>query len=185
MISCPVCEHSQASGEECEVCGKRFAPGPAGDGPIARVEGLEPTGFAASDGAVAEVAAMDGLEATAAAAVQVVLETTPDMEPTRSAPVEAVAERMADMEATAAEPIPGDAPTPALQSLVCRYCRTPSPLDAAICGRCGMQLPRVAAAAVTAAVAAPRDPTRCPACGTRNTGDLCTGCGVLLRYSAT
>jgi hypothetical protein len=44
MALCPLCEHVQESGRECDVCGRGLAADPVGEAePAARLEGLEPT----------------------------------------------------------------------------------------------------------------------------------------------
>jgi hypothetical protein len=169
MIVCPVCEHAQAAGTECEVCGKRFRPGAEAPTSAAPVEGLEPTRHLAVAAAADPV---PELEATAHRAVHVLAEGMPDVEPTRAAPVQVTAEMIPDVERTAAG-IPGDEPTPLPAFVSCRYCRTPAMPGERICGRCGMRLPVVSRA--EAAAAAP--PATC-SCGTPVHGPICPSCGA-------
>ena len=86
MIVCPVCEHAQVQGTECEVCGKRLGRGPsAADLALPRVPDLEPTSHAPVD---APEQGLPELEATRhAAAAAVAAEAVPGMEATRAVPV--------------------------------------------------------------------------------------------------
>ncbi len=180
MIVCPVCEHPQAQGAECEVCGKRLVAGvSAADLAIPAVEGLEPTLHAPSDAAGEPVpdlepTLLDGAAAAAASTVDV----TPDMVATRTDPVDVVVEETPDVERTAQE-IPGDAPTAAPVFATCRYCRTPAMPGERICSRCGMRLPVLPGGA--GAVAAPAALRIC-SCGTsvRLDASLCPVCGARL-----
>src|SRR5512147_327242 len=66
MITCPVCEHVQASGDECEVCG-RYEPGPSGPGEASAspLPDLEPTLYQAGEPVPAEAfESLPGLEPT-------------------------------------------------------------------------------------------------------------------------
>ncbi|BDG07671.1 hypothetical protein [Anaeromyxobacter paludicola] len=174
MIVCPVCEHAQVSPDECEVCGKRFRPGPAGGEVTAPPEAwLEPTALdEARSGAVAPIAELEPtrFEASAAAPAPI-----PDLEPTAAAAVEVPAERLADFEPTLADVIPGDRPTAVPAVLVCRYCRTPASPGELLCGRCGMRLPVLHPVAPVAPRAAP---VPCPSCGTPGEGERCIACGA-------
>jgi hypothetical protein len=171
MIVCPVCEHPQAQGSECEVCGKRLGQGPsAADLALARVEGLEPTHHAPID---ASAERLLDLEPTRHAAVRHVAEVAPDLEATRVAPVDVQVEAVPGVEPTAAAPIPGDAPTAVPSVVACRYCRTPAGPGERICGRCGMRLPVYRAAGADA----PPPPRHC-SCGSIVRGSLCPVCGA-------
>jgi hypothetical protein len=171
MIVCPVCEHAQAQGTECEVCGKRLSRGPsAADLALPPVPDLEPTSHAPID---APEQRLPELEATRhAAAAAVAAETVPGMEATRAVPVDVDAEPVPDLERASA-PIPGDSPTAIPAIAVCRYCRTPAAPEERICGRCGMRLPVVVRAADEAATA-----VRVCTCGTPVGGALCPSCGA-------
>jgi hypothetical protein len=171
MIVCPVCEHAQPSGAECEVCGKLLGPAdgaPAGS-PLSlsnqdRLDGLEPTLHA--------VVRQGREERTAAA------ELMADLEPTA---VGAVAGSDAgaptpvpDLVPTAVADLPSDGPTPESIAVLCRYCRSPAMPGERICGHCGMRLP-VEALRAPPAAALPR----CR-CGLPVSGSICPGCGARL-----
>ncbi len=172
MIVCPVCEHPQPQGAECEVCGKRLVAGPsAADLAIPAVEGLEPTHLPSSD-ALPAGERIAGLEPTLHAAAAHVDDAMRDLEATRAAPVDVDVDPTPDLERTV-NGIPGDAPT-ALPALpVCRYCRTPAMPGDRICFRCGMRLPVLGSAAEEA----PPAIRRC-SCGTAVRGSLCPTCGA-------
>jgi hypothetical protein len=167
-----VCEHQQASADECEVCGKRLsAPGAAAPA-FARLEGLEPT---------------------LAPPVEVAPEPVPELEPTRhgaageepagaagwvegtraevTGPV--AVEQLPDVEHHRAEPIPDGGPDPDAP-LTCRYCRTVAAPGERLCGRCGMKLSRFDAGRVAAELAG----MLCRDCGARGEGPRCRRCGA-------
>jgi hypothetical protein len=170
MIVCPVCEHAQAAGVECDVCGKLLDAAAAAAALDVRLDGLEPTAFAP---AAAAAGAVEGLEPTRAAPVDAGPgAVAPDLEPTRAAPVDADAPPLEGLERTEAG-IPDDGPTLVPLVVTCRYCRTPSAEGERICGRCGMRLPVVE---VPAAAPAPPEVLRC-GCGTPVRGGRCPACG--------
>jgi hypothetical protein len=179
MIVCPVCEHQQAQGAECEVCGKRLATGVApADLAIPAVEGLEPTFHAAAAAPAADrVAELEPTRHDAAlTAAAPALDVTPDLEATRAAPVDVEVAPTPDVERTAAG-IPDDAPTALPAFVTCRYCRTPAMPGERICARCGMRLPVVEAGA--AAAAASEEAPLCSCGMTLRPGvSLCPSCGA-------
>ncbi len=172
MIVCPVCEHAQERGAECEVCGKALlVRGAAAIPEVAPVEGLEPTGHAAVD-AIEET--VPELEPTLHRPVDVDAPPVPDVEPTRTGPVDVVADTVPDLERTQAD-LPDDGPTPLPLTVTCRYCRTPAMPGERICGRCGMRLPALPGAAPPAAPLA--EARRCTDCGAIAPGARCPACG--------
>lgn len=177
MVVCPVCEHQQAVGEECQVCGHALAGPGVVPLPVDPLPGLESTSLA--DAGPVPGLAMAELEPTRHRPAAGVAPPAPDLEPTRAAPVAVAAEEMPGLEATRGEPIPGDEPTARPLALTCRYCRTENPPSEVVCGRCGMRLPVWDGPA--AAAAGPEEPVRCPSCGTLGAGEICTGCGGLVR----
>jgi hypothetical protein len=178
---CPVCEHQQDFGVECEVCGKEL--GGLGDlGPppvtIQRVEGLEAT-LSENVGEV-QVERVGELEVTRFAAVTVAPEQTPDVEHTSMASVGAVAvERMGELQV---DRVPDDGQRTAIPEgpITCRYCRNVQ-ATGTMCDRCGMRLPIVAVpAAVVGTIigGAGELKTRCRMCGAPAIGgQRCGDCG--------
>lgn len=168
MIVCPVCEHAQAQGAECEVCGKKLLRGPAAIPFVPPVEGLEPTRHADVD---AGAPYLPELEPTRHAAIDSAPGTAMELEPGRAAPVDVADDPVPGLE-HGGEAIPGDAPTAVPAIVICRYCRTPAPPGERVCGRCGMRLP-VFERPPEEEVAG----RRC-SCGTVVTGVLCPTCGA-------
>lgn len=177
MVVCPVCENRQAVGEECQVCGARLTGPEVIPLPVEPLAGLEATRFDAAPAAPAS--SLPDLEPTLLAPAAAAAAPAPALEPTRVAPVQVPVEALPGLEPTRGEPVPADAPTARPAALVCRYCRTENPPSETTCGRCGMRLPLWEASA--AASLDPAVPARCPACGTLNAGEICTGCGSLVR----
>jgi len=178
MITCPLCEHQQEGGDECQACGRRLSGPGVLAVPIPRLEGLEPTTLLEHPADVPPDL-VPGLEPTRHPPVEVAAVPPAEIEPTRAAPVEVAVEVAPGLERTAAEPVPGEARAELPVAPVCRYCRTPAFPGEVLCGRCGMKLPVLAAPDSPPSPLAPE--TRCPACGTLSPGSICTGCGTLLR----
>lgn len=177
MIVCPLCEHPQERGAECEVCGRALAAPSVADPPVAPVDGLEPTLHAATPAAAVLPGPFLDLEPTLQAPVDVDAAFTVEVEPTRAPPVDVDGEAVPDLERTAAA-IPDDGPTPLPLAAVCRYCRTPALPGERICGRCGMRLPFVPVAAPAAPDVAAGEERRCTDCGALAPGDRCPACGA-------
>lgn len=181
MMVCPVCEHQQAHGFECDVCGKDLSGmlGDLGPPPVAVtvVEGLEVT-VGERVGQV-NAAALDGLELNAQGAADVgAVPTLGELEVTSlpsaaEVPVAPLADRELDR-------VPDDgvrtvAPTGAV---TCRYCQNVQAVGA-MCERCGMRLPRAAVATVPGPTKS-GEPVgvRCSSCGAPAVaGDRCRECG--------
>jgi hypothetical protein len=185
MTTCPVCEHQQDLGFECEVCGKDLG-GLAGLGPPPareeRLEGLEPN--AAELAADAPVERLLELEVTrydqaALAPLEEVagLELN-QLEQVGEVTVEPVPDRSEDR-----APDDGQRTVLATDRVTCRYCRQEQPL-AATCLRCGMSLPRLEPELGAFIVGTAEEVfARCRACGTRNrAGQRCTDCGTQVPY---
>jgi hypothetical protein len=173
MITCPVCEHAQGVGPECEVCGRLLEEGPGSGLAVAPpLEGLEPTGLAGALDVPAEP--VPGLEPTRLEGWgDPPPETVPDLEATRAPPVEVAAEPLADLEPTFAAPI-DEGPAPLLATVICRYCRTEAAPGERRCGRCGMRLP----VPLSAAPAGLDRPHALCSCGTPVTRSICPACGA-------
>ena len=177
MTTCPLCEHQQEVGDECQVCGHSLVARVEAEVLVGAIEGLEPT-LLGEPGAVDEVEPLPGLEPTLqAGAGEVGADPVPDLEPTAAAPVEAAGQPVPDLEPTAAAPS-GDAPTELPLFPVCRYCRTPTGPGERICGRCGMGLPIGTAPASPAGA-----PPRFCSCGTPVTRSICPACGARIQVA--
>lgn len=140
MVICPVCEHPQASGDACDVCGRPLGDPGASALAVEPVEGLEPTRHAEVGDASPDL--------------------IPDLEPTRADPaVDApagpaewvegtlhtaefvlTAGAEVEVEPTLHPPAPAEPPRDPFSPEVCRYCRTPAAIGAVFCDRCGMKL---------------------------------------------
>ena len=177
MIVCPVCEHPQQAGSECEVCGRHLVEGRGTDAPVAPLEGLELTTLDPGGAAPPPSLPIAELEETRfeAAELPLLAELVPDLEQTRAEAVEVVVDPTPDVERVLAG-LPDDGPTPLPLVVVCRYCRTEAGPGDKLCARCGMRLsaPRVAP---DAAAGAPGGPLLC-SCGTPVTRSRCPACGA-------
>ncbi len=169
MIVCPVCEHQQVTGAECDVCGKRLVEGPAGIPAVAPLDGLEPT---RQPGADAPADRLSELEPTALGRAGDVAPEPVSLEPTRIDPVDVAVEAAPDLERIG-EGIPDDPRTEVPLFVTCRYCRTEAMPDERVCGRCGMRLPDFGGPRPDADVA----PRIC-GCGAAVRGALCPSCGA-------
>jgi hypothetical protein len=181
MIICPVCEHPQAQGDECEQCGKRLARPRVAAPAVAPMPELELTPHAGGKAPVA-VERVPELAATREAPVPAVPgERVPDLEPTRSAPAGNVVNAPLLELDTGREPADGVRTPAPTGPAVCRYCRNVQ-AEGLVCEKCGMRLPRPRPAA-----AAPREDAeatfaRCPRCHVKGrVGRPCTDCGTVVR----
>lgn len=175
MATCPLCEHDQPSGGECEVCGHRLRGPGTESAPVAPLPGLEPT---------------------LAGRVDVAGETLPDLEPTRLEPAGAAAsedrgwveptraepavappgEPVPDLERHLAEPVPDEAGAlDPLAPVVCRYCRSTAMPGDKFCARCGMRLARFDPVRMAGAE---RGELVCRDCGAMGAGPRCRRCGA-------
>lgn len=183
MIICPMCEHQQAQGIECEVCGKKLSAPPPVAVAVAPLAELEQTQLAGGRAPVPATPIPD-LEATRQQAVAgVAVQPVQDMDTGRSAaagnvmvaPVEDMdsGRALSDGLRTAAPVGP----------VVCRYCRNVQE-SGAVCDRCGMRLPKARVAAPEPAVAAgglvpAGEWTKCTKCMTNTrAGRACVSCGT-------
>ena len=172
MTVCPVCEHAQAEGAECEVCGKRLLHGAAAIPFVAPLDGLEPTLHAPVDAGDEWVAELEPTRLYAAPDAPP--DAAPDLEHTAVPPVDVAVEPVPDLELNPSD-APRDPATPVPAFVTCRYCRNPAMPGERVCGHCGMRLPSFERAAEAAAAAhrlcscgAPlRSAGPCPICGAR------------------
>ncbi|WP_375773290.1 hypothetical protein NR798_21220 [Archangium gephyra] len=182
MIICPMCEHQQAQGTECEVCGKKlFTTAPVAVA-VARLPDLEQTQLAGGRAPV-QTAAIPDLELTAQQPVQyVAAQPMPEMDTGRSAAAgNVMVAPIQDMDTGRAlsDGMKTAAPT---GPVVCRYCRNVQDIGA-VCDRCGMRLPKARLAQPEAATRAARsgERTACPKCHTPGyAGRACVTCSTLI-----
>ena len=180
---CPVCEHQQDFGVECEVCGRELgAFAGLGAPPVATqaIEGLEVT-LAQPLGEV-PVERFAELEVTRfATGKELPAEAMQELERNGSDPVGTVAaERMPgiDEDRVADDGVRTEAPT---GPVTCRYCRNVQ-AEGLLCDRCGMRLPKVAEVILEGTIvgeAGEEAQVRCKACGARGkAGHRCSECGA-------
>lgn len=184
MIICPVCEHQQAQGTECEVCGKKLIATAPVAVAVARLPELEQTQLAGGRAPV-QTAAIPDLELTARQPVRdIAVQPVPELDTGRSAaagnvmvaPIQDMdtGRAMSDGTRTAAPTGP----------IVCRYCRTVQE-SGAVCDRCGMRLPKARLtqpeASASSGQARAGERTSCPRCHTPGyAGRACVTCGTLV-----
>ena len=184
MITCPVCEHQQAAGSECEVCGKRFSDRAPDAGPVARLPELEQTQLVDPKIAV-PAERLAELEATRVrSGPDLPPQQIPELERTQAAPAPNVAvQPVPDLDVGRAQDDEARTPAPS-GPVTCRYCHNVQETGL-LCDRCGMRLPRSGAPAEAPAQAATRtvegEWTRCRECGSRaRHGTRCGNCGHLV-----
>jgi hypothetical protein len=181
MIVCPVCEHSQAMGSECEQCGKVLALVPVEALPEAPPPaGFEVTGLGDASAPELPPVRIADLEATPLAAGGPDLPVQPPagLELSQQAPVgEVTVEMVGDLDRAREEPTEKTAPT--VGALRCRYCQH-AQADGGFCDRCGMRLPKIPEPDLEALPGAASKMvwTRCRACGApAKGGSQCGDCG--------
>jgi hypothetical protein len=182
MITCPVCEHTQAGGDECELCGKRFTPRAAGSADVPRMAELELTPHAGGGAEVRSETLAELEQTRVRAGPDLPPLGFPEMERTRQAAGgEVDAPPMADLE-------PGRAPDDGVRTEVpwgavkCRYCGNEQ-VEGMLCDRCGMRLPHFGpdGAARAAAPAIDEDlRVRCKCGSPARPGQRCVNCGEMV-----
>jgi hypothetical protein len=185
MTVCPVCEHPQAEGNACDVCGKVFLVARTVDVPVQTLGELEGTRYDGEPLAT-PVQTLPELEGTALrGGPDLPAAPIPELERTKleghsDTPILPLDE----MELGRAEDdgIRTAAPT---GPLTCRYCRNVQ-ADGAFCDRCGMRLPRASGdVAAPVGALAEGEWTVCTACGSRaQMGRPCGECGVTMHPEA-
>jgi hypothetical protein len=174
---CPVCEHAQEVGFECEVCGKDLSGPLEGLGPppisIEAVPEFEVTTYAPVGDVPTE--GFGDLEANAfAKTADAPVNSTPDLETSALPPAGEVAvDRVPDI---SEDRVADDGQRTAALSgqVTCRYCKNVQPLGT-VCDRCGMKLPTPLATDLEKPVVAL---VRCRACGAPGpVGERCKECG--------
>jgi hypothetical protein len=183
MIICPMCEHQQAQGTECEVCGKKLTAVAPVAVAVATLPELEQTQLAGGRAPV-QTAAIPDLEVTRQQSVQnVAVQPVPELDTGRSvAAGNVLVAPMQEMDTgrAASDGLKTAAPSGAV---VCRYCRNVQ-ASGAVCDRCGMRLPKLRMErpqAASAKVAQSGERAGCPRCHTPGyAGRACVTCGTLI-----
>jgi ribosomal protein L32 len=181
MIICPVCEHQQAQGVECDMCGKRFTAVGTPAVAVARLPELEQTQLAGGRAPVA-TASIPDLELTRQrSSPDVAVQPVPELETTRRASAGNVMVAPLQELDTGRAPMVG-AKTAMPTTIVCRYCRNVQ-ANGAICERCGMRLPRPRmenpAARAPGQLPEVGAWVTCPKCHAHmRAGRACTDCGT-------
>lgn len=187
MIICPVCDHVQPQGTECDVCGRAFPAQAAAPVPVAPLPELELTPHSGGRAPV-EAPALPELDLTRLkAGPDLPAQVVQDLELTRAADAGAVpVAPMLDLDTGRAEDdgVRTAAPT---GSVVCRYCRNVQ-AQGLLCDHCGMRLPRARLAAPAAAAKRASGDEAWVACATCHTpvrpGKVCSECGARARAEA-
>jgi hypothetical protein len=184
MITCPVCEHTQAGGDECEQCGKRFGGRAATAVPdVPRLAELELTPH---QGGRVEVPSqlMAELEMTQLGrGPDLPPVSFPEMERTRTGVGDVDAPPMADLELGRA-PDDGARTEIPWGAVKCRYCGHEQ-VEGKLCDQCGMRLPSFEAAAPAQVTTIPDDlRVRCKCGSPARPGARCGNCGELVPVPA-
>jgi ribosomal protein L32 len=182
MIICPMCEHQQAQGTECEVCGKKLTAAAPVAVAVAPLPELEQTQLAGGRAPV-QTAAIPDLEVTRQQPVQnIAVQPVPELDTGRAASAgNVMVAPIQDMDTGRAlsDGLRTAAPT---GPVVCRYCRNVQE-SGAVCDRCGMRLPKARLAQAEAAPSSGRVPagewTKCSKCQSNaRAGRACVSCGT-------
>lgn len=182
MITCPLCEHQQGFGLECEHCGKDLGtlddlgPPPANAEPIEGLEVRDTVGTVSTE-------PLSQLERTVFEPVEVSPDQTPEIEATAVEEVgDVVVEAVPDL---SLDRVQDTGPRTQLDqgTVTCRYCRQVQ-RPQALCAACGMSLPRRVEQIPQSSTRRPEDVmTRCRACGApAKAGQRCGDCGHEVPY---
>ncbi|ABF87441.1 conserved domain protein [Myxococcus xanthus DK 1622] len=187
MIICPLCDHVQPEGTECDVCGKRFPAAVAETAPIATLPELEVTPHAGGRAPVV-AAVLPDLDVTRLrSGPDLPAQVVPDLQLTRARDMGAVPVTPMPELDTGRAPDDGVRTAAPLGAVVCRYCRI-TQAEGLLCDNCGMRLPR----AKPTVAAAPGRPSgdddgwrSCASCHTRvRPGKACPECGTRAQEEA-
>ncbi len=189
MIVCPVCEHPQAQGFECDVCGRQLVSSREIAQSVLPLAELEQTLYADA-GAVVLPDTLPDLELTRVDSTAPVppAPPMPELELFRATAVDVAVQPLPELDAhRLAGPNPAERTPAPTGAAVCRYCRNVQAVGM-FCDRCGMRLPRVViSASAGASAGAQRDlsdedrPVVMHACGARTrAGEPCASCGAFV-----
>jgi hypothetical protein len=186
MITCPVCEHQQAHGLECESCGKVLSvarPMRVAVTPMAELEGTELQG-GRGEVHVQAIADLEGTKLRAGPDLPPMM--VPDIDRTELQKVGEVPLEVVSGLDLGREEDDGQRTQLPTGAVTCRYCRNVQ-MEGAVCEKCGMRLPYNPAAVVVGveegAAAGPKKRkeavwTRCKSCGApAKGGEKCGDCG--------
>ncbi|WP_434390336.1 hypothetical protein [Melittangium boletus] len=182
MIICPICEHQQAQGTECDVCGKKLVAAAPVAVAVAPMPDMETTHVAGGRAPVA-VSAIADLELTRQQAVgAVAVQPVSDLDTGRSAPVGNIVSSPVDDMDTGRALSDGHRTAAPTGPAICRYCRTPQE-SGLVCDRCGMRLIKMRtpppAQAQGEALVPSGEWTKCTKCHTNaRAGRACVSCGT-------
>lgn len=149
MITCPVCEHTQAQGHECENCGHRLSAPPAVSGDVQRLPDLEATPYAGGGAEVSPERVPELEQTRFRSGPDLPPVAFPEMERTVSGGAgEVDVPMIADLDTGRSE---DDGIRTAAPSgpVTCRYCHHVQE-EGSLCDRCGMRLPYTATPAIPA-----------------------------------
>jgi hypothetical protein len=181
MIICPVCEHQQAQGDECDNCGKKLQAPRAAAVPVATLPELEQTVHAGGRAPV-QAETIPELDLTRQkAGPDLPPQVVQDMETTRVGPIDKVSVETVPELDTGRAADDGVRTAAPMGAVTCRYCRNVQ-AEGLVCDRCGMRLPK---ARPTQAEAKPKGVEEeapwvpCPKCRTpTRPNKICTVCGT-------
>jgi hypothetical protein len=182
MIICPMCEHPQAQGDDCENCGMKLVAAWEMEVPVVAVPGLELTQLEGGN-APAAVQALPELELTRMGEVQVAVESVAELEPTARSVGQVAVEAVAELDTGRAAD--DGVRTAAPEAVVCKFCRNVQ-ATGMFCDRCGMRLPRARVEPLKPKAARLAAETgewiRCSKCHTpARLGIACITCGTVNR----
>jgi methionyl-tRNA synthetase len=182
MIICPVCEHQQAQGDECDNCGKKLqVPRAAAAVAVATLPELEQTLHAGGRAPVQAETIPELDQTRQKAGPDLPPQVVQDMETTRAAPIDKVSVETVPELDTGRAADDGVRTAAPVGAVTCRYCRNVQ-AEGLVCDRCGMRLPkaRPTQAEAKPGVVAEEVPwVPCPKCRTpTRPNKICTVCGT-------
>jgi rRNA maturation protein Nop10 len=164
MLKCPLCEHQQEAGEECENCGKRF----------------QPSGLTADASAADAVSDDDLLLMPTAAGANPMLVCPHCQQPTAEVfcPNCGIRVRPHGFKMPAQ---PAELSATAPRAYTCPHCQQPT--TETFCATCGVRVKPRSPEPEPEAAAEP-ERRACPSCGQWTVAATCPRCGVRMTTSA-